>query len=50
MLIATKDMKEVCRLRSLLGKEFDIKYLGVAKKILGMEINRDRKNRKFWLS
>uniref|UniRef100_A0A2N9GFK1 CCHC-type domain-containing protein n=1 Tax=Fagus sylvatica TaxID=28930 RepID=A0A2N9GFK1_FAGSY len=37
-------------LKSLLHKEFEMKDLGVAKKILGMEIRRDRKARKLWLS
>ncbi|KAL4384756.1 hypothetical protein GQ457_15G014670 [Hibiscus cannabinus] len=30
--------------------EFDMKDLGAAKKILGMEIHRDRSSRKLWLS
>uniref|UniRef100_A0A2N9EZR3 CCHC-type domain-containing protein n=1 Tax=Fagus sylvatica TaxID=28930 RepID=A0A2N9EZR3_FAGSY len=38
------------RLKSLLHKEFEMKDLGVAKKILGMEICRDREARKLWLS
>uniref|UniRef100_A0A2N9FQZ7 Integrase catalytic domain-containing protein n=1 Tax=Fagus sylvatica TaxID=28930 RepID=A0A2N9FQZ7_FAGSY len=38
------------RLKSLLHKEFEMKDLGVAKKILGMEIRRDRGARKLWLS
>ena len=37
MLIAAKSMIEVNKLKSLLSKEFDMKDLGVAKKILGME-------------
>ena len=31
-------------------KEFDMKDLGTAKKILGMEIRRDRDSRKLWIS
>uniref|UniRef100_A0A2N9IQA1 Reverse transcriptase Ty1/copia-type domain-containing protein n=1 Tax=Fagus sylvatica TaxID=28930 RepID=A0A2N9IQA1_FAGSY len=50
MLIAAKSMCEVNRLKSLLHKEFEMKDLGVAKKILGMEIRRDREARKLWLS
>uniref|UniRef100_A0A2N9HW07 CCHC-type domain-containing protein n=1 Tax=Fagus sylvatica TaxID=28930 RepID=A0A2N9HW07_FAGSY len=38
------------RLKSLLHKEFEMKDLGAAKKILGMEIHRDRGARKLWLS
>jgi hypothetical protein len=50
MLIAAKSMCEVKRLKSLLHKEFEMKDLGAAKKILGMEIRRDREERKPWLS
>ena len=42
MLIATKSMCEVNRLKILFHREFEMKDLGVAKKILGMEIRRDR--------
>uniref|UniRef100_A0A2N9G8M7 CCHC-type domain-containing protein n=1 Tax=Fagus sylvatica TaxID=28930 RepID=A0A2N9G8M7_FAGSY len=38
------------QLKSLLHKEFEMKDLGAAKKILGMEIRRDRGARKLWLS
>jgi hypothetical protein len=50
MLIAARSMCEVDRLKSLLYKEFEMKDLGAAKKILGMEIRRDREARKLWLS
>ena len=50
MLIAAKSMYEVNRFKSLLRKEFEMKDLGAAKKILGMEIRRNRKARKLWLS
>ena len=50
MLIATKSMVEVNKLKSLLSKEFDMKDLGATKKILGMEIHRDRASRRLWLS
>ena len=46
MLIAAKSMCEVDRLKSLLYKEFEMKDLGAAKKILGMKIRRDREERK----
>ena len=50
VLIAAKSMCEVDRLKVLLCKEFDMKDLGIAKKILGMEIHKDRESRKLWLS
>lgn len=50
MLIAAKSMGEVNRLKALLGKEFDMKDLGAARKMLGMEIQRDRLVGKLWLS
>jgi hypothetical protein len=43
ILIAARSMCEVDRLKSLLHKEFEMKDLCVAKKILGMEIRRDRR-------
>ncbi|GJY00918.1 retrovirus-related pol polyprotein from transposon TNT 1-94, partial [Tanacetum coccineum] len=42
MLIACKSKAEIGSAKSLLKKEFDMKELGEAKKILGMEIVRDR--------
>lgn len=50
MLIAARSMIEVNNLRALLSKEFDMKDLGTAKKILGMEIRRDRDAKRLWLS
>ncbi|GJW76790.1 retrovirus-related pol polyprotein from transposon TNT 1-94 [Tanacetum coccineum] len=44
MLVAAKDMEEVKKLKILLNTEFDMKDLGVARKILGMEIIRDRQH------
>ncbi|KAL9256969.1 Retrovirus-related Pol polyprotein from transposon TNT 1-94-like protein [Drosera capensis] len=41
MLIATRDMVEIKKLKVLLNTEFDMKDLGAAQKILGMEIIRD---------
>ncbi|KAH9668903.1 Integrase catalytic domain-containing protein [Citrus sinensis] len=37
-------------LKAQLAKEFKMKDLGSANKILGMQIHRDRNNRKIWLS
>ena len=42
MLIASKDKEEIKCLKSKLAKEFDMKDLDSTKKILGMEIQRDR--------
>ncbi|CAA7027631.1 unnamed protein product [Microthlaspi erraticum] len=42
ILIASKDKKYVLELKALLSSEFEMKDLGEAKKILGMEITRDR--------
>nr|GEZ87294.1 retrovirus-related Pol polyprotein from transposon TNT 1-94 [Tanacetum cinerariifolium] len=42
MLIACKSKAEIGSTKSLLKKEFDMKELGEANKILGMEIVRDR--------
>ena len=46
MLIAAKSQVEIDRLKVQLSKEFEMKDLGEAKKILGMEINRDRERGK----
>ena len=50
MLIAAKNQYDVMELKALLGKEFDMKDLSDAKKILGMEIHKDKGSRKLWLS
>ncbi|CAA0835646.1 Uncharacterized mitochondrial protein AtMg00810 [Striga hermonthica] len=50
MLIAAKNMRDIIDLKSLLSQEFEMKDLGAAKKILGMEIHRDRGSKKLWLS
>jgi len=50
MLIAAKDKSEIAKLKAQLSKEFEMKDLGAAKKILGMEITRDRKSGKLYLS
>ncbi|GKA57424.1 retrovirus-related pol polyprotein from transposon TNT 1-94 [Tanacetum coccineum] len=42
MLISCKSKAEIGYTKSLLKKEFDMKELGEAKKIIGMEIVRDR--------
>ena len=42
MLVAGSDMNEIRNLKMQLSKEFDMKDLGSAKKILGMQITRDK--------
>ena len=49
ILIAARDRSEVNKLKTLLGGEFEMKDLEAIKKILGMEIHRDRKARKLYL-
>ncbi|KAG8503208.1 hypothetical protein CXB51_001211 [Gossypium anomalum] len=43
ILIAAKDKREIRKVKAQLSEEFEMKDLGPAKKILGMEILRDRK-------
>lgn len=50
MLIAAKDMFDVNRVKEMLKSEFEMKDLGAAMKILSMEIIRDRKRKKLYLS
>src|SRR6185437_8611634 len=42
--------EKITTVKKLLSSEFDMKDLGVAKKILGMEITRDRKSGLLFLS
>ena len=50
MLIAAKSKKEITTLKKLLSSEFEMKDLGAAKKILGMEITRDKNSSLLFLS
>lgn len=50
MLVVCKSRNEIETLKQLLNSEFDMKDLGKAKKILGMEIIRDRGKRTMFLS
>ncbi|KAG8478240.1 hypothetical protein CXB51_028177 [Gossypium anomalum] len=50
MLIAAKYKGEIRKVKAQLSEEFEMKDLGPAKKILGMEILRDRKASKLYLS
>ena len=42
MLIVAKDMTRINNLKATMKNEFKMKDLGAAKKILGMEIQRDK--------
>jgi len=50
MLIVAPNMEEIVRLKEQLGLAFEMKDLGATKRILSMEISRDRPNRKLFLS
>ena len=50
MLITSKDKSLINKLKSQLSDEFEMKGLGAAKKILGMEVNKDRTVGKLYLS
>lgn len=50
MLVAGSSMDEIVNLKAQLSKEFAMKDLGSAKKILGMRISRDRARGKLKLS
>ena len=50
MLIAVRNKTHVQKFKAQLKKEFDMKDLGETKKILGMEITRDRGSGRLWLS
>lgn len=50
MLIAGPNKGRIQELKAQLAREFEMKDLGPANKILGMQIHRDKNNRKIWLS
>uniref|UniRef100_A0A1J3F7G4 Retrovirus-related Pol polyprotein from transposon TNT 1-94 n=1 Tax=Noccaea caerulescens TaxID=107243 RepID=A0A1J3F7G4_NOCCA len=50
MLIAAKEMAEIDRLKSALSSEFEMKDMGAASRILGIDIKRDRKEGVLYLS
>ena len=43
ILIARNNVEDVMRVKAELNKEFDMKDLGAASRILGIDIRRDRK-------
>ena len=49
MLIASKNRDEIERLKKQLASKFEMKDLGDAQRILGIEIYRDKKNMSVWL-
>ena len=50
ILIVGKNKVEIARLKSELGSEFEMKDMGAANKILGIEILRNIKERNLVLS
>ena len=44
MLVAGSSMKEIVNLKAQLARKFSMKDLSLAKKILGMRINREKKD------
>ncbi|GAA0144157.1 transmembrane signal receptor [Lithospermum erythrorhizon] len=50
LLLAAVNKSDMQKLKGLLSAKFDMKDLGAAKKILGMQIYRDRSQRKLFLS
>jgi len=50
MLVAGSNMQEINVLKRKLANSFAMKDLGASKKIFGMRITRDRRNRKLTLS
>ncbi|KAH9696084.1 hypothetical protein KPL71_023037 [Citrus sinensis] len=50
MLIASKNKDDIEILKKQLASEFEMKDLGDAQRILGMEIRRDKKNVSVWLT
>nr|KYP58922.1 Retrovirus-related Pol polyprotein from transposon TNT 1-94 [Cajanus cajan] len=50
MLIVGKNVSKIDRLKRQLSKSFSMKDMRATKKILGIRIMCDRKEKKFWLS
>ncbi|KAH9667758.1 Integrase catalytic domain-containing protein [Citrus sinensis] len=50
MLVTGPNKDRIQELKAQLAREFEMKDLGPANKILGMQIHRDINNRKIWLS
>lgn len=50
ILVVSRDKHEIDKIKTDLGREFEMKDLGHVKKILGTSIGRDRKNKSLFLS
>jgi hypothetical protein len=50
MILEIKIITEINKIKAQIARTFDMKDLGSARKILGIEIFRDRRNGKLWLS
>jgi ABC-type methionine transport system ATPase subunit len=50
MLLVGNNMDVIKEVKSQLSSKFDMKDLGAANFIMGMEIKRDRANKKLWLN
>ncbi|KAE8672007.1 macrophage erythroblast attacher-like isoform X1 [Hibiscus syriacus] len=50
ILVAGPNKDYIEELKAQLAREFEMKDLGSANKIIGMQIHRDKSNRKIWLS
>jgi hypothetical protein len=50
MLFFGNNKYAIFYLKSQPSTQFDMKYLGATKYILGMEIKRDTENKRLWLS
>ena len=50
MLVEAKNMSIVMKVKKMSQNVYEMRNLGAAKKILGMEIIRDRKQKKLYLS
>ena len=44
ILVVSNNVEDVMRVKAKLNKEFDMKDLGVASEILGIDIRRDKKH------
>ena len=50
VILEIKSITEINRLKAQMARMFNMKDLGATRQILGMEIFRDRRNGKLWLS
>ena len=50
MLITSKSRMEIDRLKAQLGEDFEMKDMHIVKKIMGMDIRRERSSHRLSLS